>query len=347
MSNSFWTRLTRDREASILASMNAALLLALGLLLGDRFFSVANFQSMALQVSVFGFLALAMAFSMLTGGIDLSIVSNAALSSIAGALILSGKIVPIEGNEPILIGLAATTTVVVGVLCGLLNGTLVAKFSIPPILATLGTMIFFSGIGLAITNGQSIPVLVSGLSEFSALTLAGFPVLFVAVSSVYVMAGILLSRRRFGRMVYLLGESATSLTFSGVRTEKLTVGVYALVGGLVGLAALVMLATLNSARVGFGGSYLLQSILVVVLAGFDPDGGRGRIANLALAVVLLQVLQSAFSILQLSPFAKDLVWGGILLVVMIVGFVVRSPRWQVWRKTLSPRAPTPAGSARA
>lgn len=321
---SILSRVLHDREGLVLAGITVILLIALAILLGSRFYSVTNFQSMALQVSSFGFLALAMGLSMLTGGIDLSIVSTAALASISGALVLSGKVLPLEGtSEGTLLLLAVAVTIATGLICGLVNGLLIAKLSVPPILATLGTMIFYSGVGLAITNGQSVPVIVQTLSAYGELTVAGIPLLFLGVAVTYVIVAFVLNKRRFGRKVYLLGESMISLRFSGIRSERVTIAVYTIVGGLVGCAALVMLATLNSARVGFGESYLLQSILVVVLAGFNPYGGVGRVSSLAIAVLLLQALQSAFSIFQFSPFAKDLVWGGMLLLVMIVNFAVR------------------------
>ena len=318
-------RVLRDRETVVLVGMAVLLLVLLGFALGGRFYSVSNFQSIALQVSSFGFLALAMGLSMLTGGIDLSIVSTAALASIGGALVLSGDLIPItDSNQGTLILLAVAVTVVVGLLCGLINGLLIAKLSVPPILATLGTMIFYGGVGLVITNGQSVPVLVPALSEAGGMTVASIPVLFVVLCAAYILVAYLLGKRRFGRKIYLLGESVTSLRFSGIRSERVIVAVYTLIGGLVGIAAVVMLATLNSARVGFGESYLLQAILVVVLAGFNPYGGTGRVGNLAIAVLLLQVLQNAFSIFQFSPFAKNLVWGGMLLIVMMVNFLVRN-----------------------
>src|SRR5690606_10201287 len=81
-------------------------------------------------------------------------------------------------------------------------------------------------------------------------------------------------------------------------------------------ASVVLLAKVGTARVGFGESYLLQALLVAVLAGVDPYGGKGKVFNVFLALILLQALQSAFTIWQFSPFAKSLVWGSALLIIM-------------------------------
>jgi len=316
----------REGELGVLVVVAAIIAVLLVLFMSAQFFSPVNLQSMSIQLAGFGFLALAMAIAMLSGGIDLSIVAASVLAGIAGASVVSGKIVPVtDTNGPQLAALAAVVCLVVGLLCGLLNGLLIAKVSIPPILATLTTMILFSGIGMAATSGQSVAVVVPEVSQLARATFAGVPVMFLLLVAVFVVTGFVLTRTRFGRRLYLFGENQVALRFAGGRTERTVLLSYVLIGALVGLAAMIMVARVNSARTGFGDSYLLQSILVVVLAGFNPDGGRGRVGMLAIALVLLQVVQSAFNAMGMSPFVTNLVWGGMLLVVMIANYHVR--RW--------------------
>ncbi len=314
---------SRERELAVLIVMIILTATFVAMVAGDRFYSAGNFQSMAVQVSEFGFLALAMGLAMLTGGIDLSIVAAATLSGIVGATILSGQIIPIDaGNSATLIVFAIVATLATALLCGLLNGFLIAKLSVPPILATLATMILFSGIGMVITKGQSVAVLVPEFARLSVVTVGGVPLIFVIMLVGFVALGLFLRFTRQGRRIYLFGENSVALKFSGVKTERTILLTYAVVGLLVGLAALVMVSRVNSARVGFGESYLLQAILVVVLAGFNPYGGRGRVVSILLALVLLQFLQSAFTMLAFTPFAKNMVWGGMLLFVMVINFTV-------------------------
>lgn len=324
--NSIARLISRDKNLSVLALMTAATLIVLVTLLGGRFLSAGNLQSMSSQVSEFGFLALAMGLAMLTAGIDLSIVSAAVLSGIVGATIMSGQLVPVtasNSNTLMLIGIGAA--LVTGMLCGLLNGLMIAKLSIPPILATLGTMILFSGIGMVITDGQSVPIAIVNYSALGATTVANIPLIFILMAVAFLIMGFVLRRTRFGRHLYLFGENDVALRFSGVRNERVIILTYVTIGLLVGIAAVIMVSRVNSARVGFGESYLLQAILVVVLAGFNPYGGRGRVVSLALGLVLLQCLQSAFTILQFNPYAKNLIWGSMLLLVMVVNYYVS--RW--------------------
>lgn len=321
------TLMHREGELVVLWAVVLITAIGLGAVLSPTFFATGNLQSMAIQVSAFGFLSLGMGIAMLSGGIDLSVVSAAILAGVAGATVISGEIIPVtESNGALLTALAAVVCVVVGLLCGLLNGILIAKVSIPPILATLSTMILFSGIGMAVTDGQSVSVATRELSRFANSTVVGVPVMFVLLAVALLLMGFVLSRRRFGRRLYLFGENQVALRFAGGRTERTIIFSYAIIGVLVGLAGLILLARVNSMRVGFGESYLLQAILVVVLAGFNPYGGRGRVGMLAVALLLLQFVSSALNAVQSSPYLVNLVWGGMLLVVMVANYYMRRVR---------------------
>ncbi|MDR1237657.1 MAG: ABC transporter permease [Propionibacteriaceae bacterium] len=304
---------------SVLAGVNILVLLLLGLVLGDAFYSISNMQSMATQVAEFGLLALAMSLAMLTGGIDLSIVSSAVLAGIVGAEFLTGNIFDLETTDPTLVmGAAVVAALLAGLLCGLLNGLLIAKTSIPPILATLGTSIFFTGIGTVITGGASLPVRVKAFFQLGVVTVASVPVVFIIMVIALILAAIALKRTRSGRRIYLYGENSIALRFTGVRHERLIILLYAVIGLICGIAALIMVSRTASARVGYGEAYLLQAILVVVLAGFNPFGGRGKILGLVLALMMLQTLSSAFTIMRYGPYMKVFIWGAMLLAVMFL-----------------------------
>ncbi len=315
--------LSRNPHFTVLTLLTASTLLVLISILGGRFLSSNNLQSMGTQVAEFGLLALAMGLSMLLGGIDLSIVSAAVLSGIVGAKFLSGDIIEItSGNETMVLIIGSIAILITGMLCGLLNGFLVAKVSIPPILATLATLIFFSGIGMVITNGQSVPVEIQDFSMLGISTVAYVPMVFILMLVVFIAIGFFLQRTRTGRRFYLYGENNVALRFTGVRNERVVMTTYILIGLIVGLAGLIMVSRVNSARVGFGESYLLQAILVVVLAGFNPYGGHGKVGSLLLGLVLLQSLSSAFTIMRFDPFMKTFIWGASLLIIMLINRII-------------------------
>jgi len=324
----------KDSDLSVLSVITVCTFVVLILILGDKFFSLNNLQSLAYQIPEFGFLALAMMLAMLTGGIDLSIVTNACLSGIIGAYFLTGAVFPL--NSPAAtsaaIVIAVITILAISIICGTLNGILIAKFSVPPILATLGTMILFSGIGMAITSGKGVVGFPEAFMKFGSGSVLNIPYIFILFVLAVIVMSILLSRTRFGKKIYLFGENFTALRFTGVNTERLIIAVYTIAGFLAGFAGIIIISRVNSARVGYGDTYLLQAILVAVLGGVDPYGGRGRIAGVMLGMCILQILQSAFTLFSFTPYTKRLVWGFILLLVMIINFIIEK------RRTSAPKA---------
>lgn len=315
--------LKKDLNISILLFVFLATILSLAGVLGDRFFSIGNMQSMGFQISEFGFLAIAMSLAMLTGGIDLSIVANAGLAGIVAAFIMSGKVISLETfSETSIILLAILGAIACSTLCGIFNGFLIAKISIPPILATLGTMILYTGIGMALTNGESVRVEIRNFAKLGSKTFLEIPYIFILLVLAFIIVGFIMNKTKFGREIYMVGENSVALKFSGIDPERVIIKTYALIGFLVGISALIIVSRVNSARMGFGDTYQLQAILVAVLGGIDPDGGRGKIFGVALSIVVIQFLQSAFTILQFTPYAKKLIWGVLLLLVMAVKHVI-------------------------
>lgn len=322
----------RDPHFTVVLALTVTTVAVLIGVLGDSFLSINNLQSMATQVSDFGLLALGMGLAMLLGGIDLSVVAAAILAGLMGAKFLAGDIIPItETNHLTVMGLGILAMIVTGALCGLLNGLLISKVSIPPILATLATLIFFGGVSMALTSGRAVPNTIPEFAKIGVVTVANVPLIFIIMLVMYALTGFMLSKTRLGRRVYLYGENPVALRFVGAKHERVVLLTFILIGVVVGLAGMIMVSRVNSVRVGYGDSYLLQAILVVVLAGFDPYGGRGRISSLLLGLVLLQSLQSAFTIMRFDPYMKTFIWGASLLVIMAINFLLtkRKARRQV------------------
>lgn len=330
----------RDKDFTVLILVTLVVTFVLYQLLGTRVFSFGGLQSMSIQVSEFGFLALAMGLAILTAGIDLSVVAAAGLAGVMAALVMSGRFIPVTAeNEGLLLVLGIVVALVTGLLTGLLNGLIIAKLSVPPILATLGTMIFYTGIGTAITSGNSVPLRVPGFPKIATSAVGPIPTVFLMLVVAFIVIGFILTKTRFGRRMYLFGDNEVALKFSGVKSERVIIMTYATIGILVGLAAIVIISRANSMRVGFGESYLLQAILVVVLAGFSPFGGKGRVASLAIGLVLLQILSTSMNAFGFSPYARNLVWGVILILIMVLNRYVGTYRPRP--KAIEPSASAP------
>jgi simple sugar transport system permease protein len=312
----------REISLFILIIITVFVLFLLGLLLKDKFFSLNNFQSMAFQIPEFGFLALAMSITMLSGGIDLSLVANANLAGILAAYVLTGKVIPINGNETTIIILACFVALFASTLAGVLNGLLISKLSVPPILATLGTMTFYNGISMALTSGQGVVGFPEAFLDIGSKDIINIPIIFILFIIATVIVSFFLEKTTTGRRIYLLGENPIASLFAGIKNENLITRVYLLSGLLAGFASIIMISKVNSAKVGYGDTYLLQAILVAVLGGIDPNGGRGRVIGVMLGIFILQFLQSAFTLFAFTPYAKKLIWGFMLLLVMVINFLV-------------------------
>ncbi len=286
----------------------------------DTFPTGRNVRSMALQSSEIGILAIAVAVTMLTGGIDLSINSTANLTGIVAGLTLTAL-------APQGVALAMTAAIIAGLLvgaaCGLLNGFLVAIVKIPAILATLGTFTLYAGIGTAITEGSTV----FGIEAFQFIgngNVLGIPMPLIILVTAAFIVGLILSRTRYGFETYMLGTNPTAARYSGINNTMVLLKTYLIAGMLSAVAGLIILGRTNSANVGFGDTYVLVAILIAVLGGVDPYGGSGRIVGVLLAVFALQILSTGLNQLLRdfsgANFFKEFSWGLLLLVVLLVNY---------------------------
>ena len=319
--NEFAAILRKDKNIVILVVAFIVVLFLLWQMCGSQFMSSANWESMAYQIPEFGLLAFGMMLCMITGGIDLSIVSIATLTSILSATVMN-SLIQNGSSVGAAIAAAVATAVVVSAICGLINGLIIAKLHILPILVTLATMIFFQGISMVITGGAGITGYPEEFLAFGLEKVGGFlPVIFIILIVIAVLIWFMLEKTKYGRRLYLYGENSVVSLFSGINNDRVIVLTYMISGLLCGLASIIMMARVNSARVGYGDLYQMQAILVCVIGGINPNGGRGKIFGVCIAIILLQMLQSGFNILGFEPYIKKLIWGVVLVGVMMLNSV--------------------------
>jgi simple sugar transport system permease protein len=285
------------------------------------FLTVDNFSSMLFQIPEFGLLSIAMMIVLITAGLDLSIVGIANVSSVMCALVLIG--IPEDASSgqalPTTI-LAIAVAICVGLGCGLTNGLLITKVGITPILATLGTMQLFTGIALVVTKGSPFYGFPDGFIQIGNGAVGFIPHSFIIFACVVVAFFILLNKTPFGLKIYMLGANPLASKYSGVKNDKILVQTYVLSGLLSALAGLIMIARTNSANADYGNSYTLQTLLVSVLGGVSPSGGYGKITGVLLSIFTLQFLSSGFNILQVNNLFKNFIWGGVLILVVIINY---------------------------
>ncbi len=285
------------------ASASLAVLSALGVLPGGDIL-----RSMAYQLPEFGFLTLAMALPMLSGGINLAVVAIANLSGIVMALAFHGLAGSVAGDLlPIPLGLLS------GALSGVLIGIVITRLRVTPVLATLCAMLIYSGAGILATGGSAVGNLPAFVPAIAATLILGIPAIAFTLLLCVAVLAYFLTRTAFGFRLRATGLNEAAAQFSGVDTRSIYIAVYALSGALSAVAGLIMLSRFNSARMGYADSYLLATLLAAVLGGVSPSGGRGSVWGLLVAVVLLQMTSSFLNLVGANQYATGVAWGLILL----------------------------------
>ncbi|WP_175956486.1 ABC transporter permease [Schaalia sp. Marseille-Q2122] len=312
-------RLARDPYLTRMIIVLVALLAFFAIVKPSQFFGLRTWTGMAVQFPEFGIMALGVMITMFTAGIDLSMVSVANLTGIITAYMLKAAL-PAEAtgtNYVLSVLLAVLMAVIVGGACGAFNGFLISRVKIPPILATLGTLELFGGIAIVISEGKGVP----GFKPFSDVItgklLGVIPIQLVVFLVCVAVIGSLLTFTGFGTKILMLGTNETAARFSGMKVTSLLMRTYILSGMLAGIAGVIMLATYNSAKAGNAEPYTLLTILIVVLGGVNPNGGKGRITGVILAILTLQILASGLNMFpDISNFYRPLIWGGVLLAII-------------------------------
>lgn len=297
--------------------------IAMSLAKPETFPTLTNFRSMSVQFPEIGILALAIMITMLTGGIDLSVTAIANFTGILAAFTLGSLVTPTMSPTEALPGIVAAiaVSILVGAVCGLFNGILVAYFNITPILATLGTLSLYTGFSYVLTNGTAI-FAVPQFLFIGAGDIVGVPVPLLIFGALALILSILLGRTAFGLKLYMLGSNPVASRFSGIGNRRMLIQTYMISGVLGAIAGIVFLARNNSAKADYGSSYILQAILVAILGGVNPYGGFGKISGLVLAILSLQFLSTGLNMLLIqysgSTFFREFAYGALLLLVMAV-----------------------------
>lgn len=261
--------------------------------------------------------AIGMTLVMITGGMDLSVTSIIALTSVVGAKLMTGD----DDGTPPVIGVAAMLTLGAGV--GALNGAVITLLRLPAFIVTLASMMFLSGFAVWFTQSKNIyglPVSFLALGQRLPIALAITAVLAVA-------AHLMLHRTVFGRWLYAAGQNATAAHISGVPVRALTLFAYVASGFCAALASVMLTARLETGSPVLGREILLDIIGATVVGGTSLFGGKGKVTWTFFGVLFLTVLDNALNLLSLSQFSITMTKGAVILFAAVLD-AVRN-RWVV------------------
>ncbi len=323
-----------DGQFLVLAVINVVLLALGAAISGGAFLSVFNLQSMAGQVPEIGLLAIGVMLAMCAGdgGIDLSGIALANLSGVLSAVLVA-SLVSSTAQEGLYSALFIFGALAIGFLGGLINGTLITRFKITPILCTLGTQMAFTGLAVVVSGGKAVVVgSPEPLSSIGNEFWFGAPISFILFIAVAALVGAVLKYSPFGRWLMLLGSNPKAALYAGFPRSAVVTATYALSGTLSGLSGVIIAARNVNVKWDYGVSYLLIAILIAVMAGVRPEGGYGRIVCVVFSAVALQLMSSLLNFGGLSNFVRDFAWGALLLAFLaiarydLVGFLFASGR---------------------
>lgn len=282
---------------------------------GERFFSSSNFSLISQNVAVWAVLGVGMTFIIITSGIDLSIGSVLVFSSVVAAQVMQS--IGGDGWGTASIGILAA--LVTGVLWGLLNGVLVAKAKIPPLIVTLGTLSIALGLAQVITGGIDIRSVPEAMTDFNTyVKILGIPTLPFVALVVVIIGGIVLHKTKFGRYTYAVGSNEEAARRVGVRVSRHLVMVYALMGMLAGLGAVLALAQFGTTTIAGQSLTNLNVIAAVVIGGTSIFGGEGSIFGTVVGLFIPAVLQAGFVIIGVEPFWQGVAVGTVLIAAVYI-----------------------------
>jgi ribose/xylose/arabinose/galactoside ABC-type transport system permease subunit len=281
----------------------------------NKFFNPQTLIQIAKDTSFFAIMAVGMTFVIITGGIDLSVGAVYAIASVCGALVLS-QYGSEGGAGAVLVGILIT--VGVGILAGLLNGSMIVGFGVHPFIITLGTMAIYRGIAFVQTNGQSIGGFPEEFRSFVRQELNGLIwVPLVVMLIVMVIGGIFLSQTALGRKIYAVGGNETASRYSGIRVGLVKILVYTISGLAAGIAAVLSLGYYGAGASGDGQGYELNVIAAAVVGGASLIGGKGTALGALLGAVILQMISNGLVILNIPQNYSNIVIGMVVIAAVL------------------------------
>ncbi|MBP2323278.1 ribose transport system permease protein [Kibdelosporangium banguiense] len=307
--NTFW-----------IALVLLALVVVFSVLAPDSFLTFFNFQQLFIETSVLLVIAVGMTFVIITGGIDLSVGSVLIFAGMISAKTMEwmspGQDASNAGWGVILVGLVVA--IAGGALWGLVNGLLVARANIPPLIVTLGTLGAALGVASLLndgTNVRTVPLELRDSLGFGTLE-GNIPNLVVVAVVITVIFGFVLHTTRFGRYTFAIGSNAEAARRAGIGVTRHLTNVYLLTGFLAGIAGFMSLAYFQSTTISGHTTDNLNAIAGVVMGGTSLFGGIGTILGTVIGVFIPAVLQKGFNIIGVQPYWQMIAVGAVLVAAV-------------------------------
>jgi ribose transport system permease protein len=299
-----------DFSGEIFSILIALILLcAFFSLTSPYFLTIKNILNFTMNTSILGIMASGLFIAMVIGEIDVSQYSILALSS--GIMVVLIR----RGFSS---GLAIAVAIGVSLVCGMINGSLVAFLRINPIITTLGAMMVYRGISYNITEARALGVTGNFFSAVGSGRIFGVPVSVYIMLGVYLLVHIMLTYTAHGKRVYAVGGNPEASYISGIDVKMVRFWGLVVSAGTAGLAGLIFVSQVGATVPTAGEAGLMDVVTAVVLGGISLSGGKGKIGGTLIGVLILAVLQNGMVLLSVQAYYQLIVKGGVILLAVFV-----------------------------
>jgi ribose transport system permease protein len=280
------------------------------------FLQKSNLLNIASQISVIAIIAAGMTLVIMTGGIDLSVGSIAALSAVVSTRLVRDCFGGVEASMPGML-VAGGGAIFVGALVGWGSGAIITWCGVPPFLATMGVMLVASGLAFQVSEGQSVYQVPDGFTWLGRESVGGVPVVVILMLGLYALTGHVVGSTVLGRYILATGSNPVAAYLAGVPVKRVQRIVYATSGALAALGGVILASQLKSGAPTYGQMYELYVIAAVVVGGTSLSGGQGSVWGTLVGALLIAVIQNGMNLLGMESYTQKIVLGLVLLAAVL------------------------------
>jgi ribose transport system permease protein len=300
-----------------LAMLGALALLCVVLsVVAPNFLTAGNLRNVLWQVTAIGIIAIGQTFVILTGGIDLSVGGIAALSAMAGGLLMTAN-----GEERVAVGLLAT--LLIGLIVGTANGLIIAYGRLAPFIVTLGMLSIANSLTYVISDAKSVVGLPDAYRFWGRGEILGIPLYLITFVVLFVLGQIFLARTKPGRFLYAIGSNEEAARLSGVNVRFYKTLPYAITGLLCAIAAIILSGRLGAIDPDTGTGLELRTIAAVVIGGTSLFGGKGSLYGTLIGVFLIGILNNGLNLLRVNAFWQGTAVGIVIILSVLIERISR------------------------
>jgi simple sugar transport system permease protein len=306
------------RELALVPAL--IVLIIIGAFVNDSFLTVGNLVSVLGASAALALVVLGESLVLITGKFDLSVEATVGLAPALGAMLVIPVVSAGFGTElPTFVGILVV--LLVGAVIGVVNAFLIIKLQLNAFIVTLAMQIVLRGILVGATNGKTLFNLPDAFTDLSTTTIAGVPLSVWLAVVVFIIGGWMLRYHRIGRALYAIGGNREAAKAAGIRVDRISMAVFVVAGLLAALGGLVLTGYNGALSASQGTGMVFTVFAAAVIGGISLDGGRGTMVGALTGVLLIGVVQNLLTLAQVPATWNDAIYGGIILISLIISRV--------------------------